>query len=166
MTNLHVEHYTGGLYILSDMGLDSVHTNNNVVYRCNYHIVWCPKWRRKVLTSDDPALNNPPIDGDPGPVDTRLRELIWQVAEETGAIVEKLEVAPDHVHLLASVDPQYGVGRFIRLCKGRSSRLLRAEFPSLKRRIPTLWTNSYFVATVGCTPRSLVEQYIANQRDT
>jgi putative transposase len=109
-------------------------------------------------------VENPPIEGDPGPVDVRLREIIEEVAEESGSIVEELEVMPDHVHLLVSVDPQFGVGKFIRLCKGRSSRLLRAEFPSLKRRLPTLWTNSYFVATVGGAPLSVIAQYIENQR--
>jgi putative transposase len=136
----------------------------NIVYRCWYHVVWCPKWRRKVLTSEDASVENPPIEGDPGPVDVRLREIIEEVAEESGSIVEELEVMPDHVHLLVSVDPQFGVGKFIRLCKGRSSRLLRAEFPSLKRRLPTLWTNSYFVATVGGAPLSVIAQYIENQR--
>ncbi len=72
---------------------------------------------------------------------------------------------PDHVHLLVSVDPQYGIGKFIRMAKGRSSKLLREEFPSLKRRIPTLWTNSYFVATVGGAPLEVVKQYIQSQRN-
>jgi putative transposase len=144
--------------------MKEVRANKNIVYRCWYHVVWCPKWRRKVLTSEDASVENPPIEGDPGPVDVRLREIIEEVAEESGSIVEELEVMPDHVHLLVSVDPQFGVGKFIRLCKGRSSRLLRAEFPSLKRRLPTLWTNSYFVATVGGAPLSVIAQYIENQR--
>lgn len=148
-----------------DMGLNEVRTNKNIVYRCHYHVVWCPKWRRPVITSIDPRINNPPIAGDPGPVDERLHAIIREVAVETGAIIEELETMPDHVHMLVSVDPQYGIGKFIRLCKGRSSRLLRQEFPSLKRRIPTLWTNSYFVATVGGAPLSIVKQYIENQRN-
>jgi putative transposase len=127
--------------------MKEVRANKNIVYRCWYHVVWCPKWRRKVLTSEDASVENPPIEGDPGPVDVRLREIIEEVAEESGSIVEELEV-----------------GKFIRLCKGRSSRLLRAEFPSLKRRLPTLWTNSYFVATVGGAPLSVIAQYIENQR--
>lgn len=135
-----------------------------MVFRCHYHVVWCPKWRRRVITSEDPAVANPPVPGDPGPVDERLVEIIREAADETGAIIEEIETMPDHVHMLVSVDPQYGIAKFVRLCKGRSSRLLRAEFPSLKRRIPTLWTNSYFVATVGGAPLSIVKQYIEDQR--
>lgn len=146
------------------MPLDAVRSNNNVVYRCHYHVVFCPKYRRKVITSLDPAVANPPIEGDPGPVDERLVEIIRQVAAEVGAEIEEIETMPDHVHMLVSVDPTFGIGKFVRLCKGRSSRLLRQEFPSLRRRIPTLWTNSYFVATVGGAPLEIVKQYIENQR--
>ena len=142
-----------------------VKSNLNITYRCWYHVVWCPKWRRRVLTSDDPRLDNPPVAGDPGPVDERLAEIIREWANETGSEIAELEIMPDHVHLLVSVDPQYGIGKFIRMAKGRSSKLLREEFPSLKRRIPTLWTNSYFVATVGGAPLEVVKQYIQNQRN-
>lgn len=144
---------------------DLVKSNLNISYRCWYHVVWCPKWRRKVLTSNDPRLKNPPIAGDPGPVDERLAEIIHEWADETGSEIAELEIMPDHVHLLVSVDPQYGIGKFIRMAKGKSSKLLRAEFPSLKRRIPTLWTNSYFVSTVGGAPLEIVKQYIQNQRN-
>lgn len=144
---------------------DLVKSNLNVAYRCWYHVVWCPKWRRKVLTSNDPRVANPPIAGDPGPVDERLAEIIRDWAEETSSEIAGLEIMPDHVHLLVSVDPQYGIGKFVRMAKGRSSKLLRQEFPSIKRRIPTLWTNSYFVATVGGAPLDIVKQYVENQRN-
>lgn len=144
---------------------DKVKHNNNVTYRCHYHVVWCPKYRRKVITSLDPTLHNPPIDGDPGPVDERLKQIIRGVCDETGSELLELETMPDHVHLLVDCDPQYGINRLIRLIKGRTSRYLRREFPSLKRRIPTLWTNSYFVATVGGAPLTIVKQYIENQRN-
>ena len=89
--------------------MEEVRSNNNVVYRCTYHVVWCPKYRRKVITGD---------------VDVRLKQI-----------------------------------------KGRSSRLLRQEFPSLRRRLPTLWTNSYFVATVGGATLEVVKRYVENQRN-
>jgi putative transposase len=76
-----------------------------------------------------------------------------------------LETVPDHVHLLVGVDPQYGVHRLVKQIKGRSSRLLRQEFSSLRSRIPTLWTNSYFVATVGGAPLELIKRYVAEQRN-
>lgn len=141
-----------------------MNSNQNIAWRCWYHVVWCPKWRRKVLTTDDPLIDNPPLDGDPGPVDVRLEEIIRDWADETGSEIAGLEIMPDHVHLLVSVDPQFGIGKFVRMVKGRSSRVLRQEFPSLKRRIPTLWTNSYFVATVGGAPLDVVKEYIENQR--
>ena len=124
-------------------------TNRNVVYSCKYHVVWCPKYRRSVL-----------VDG----VDTRLKEIIHQTAAELQAEIVELEVMPDHVHLLCEVDPQFGIHRLVKRLKGRSSRLLRQEFPWLKSRLPTLWTHSYFVATVGGAPLAVVKQYIEQQK--
>jgi len=123
--------------------------SNNVTYSCNYHIVWCPKYRRKVLM---------------GKIAERLKVIITEVAAETRSEVLELEIMPDHVHLLAEVDPSFGAMKFVRLCKGRSSRLLRQEFPALKSRLPTLWTNSTFLSTVGGAPISIVKQYIENQQ--
>lgn len=145
---------------------DVVKSSGHVSYRCWYHVVWCPKYRRRVLTSTDPRVGNPPLPGDPGPVDERLKEIIEGWGEETGSEIAGLEIMPDHVHLLVSVDPNLGIGRFVRTAKGRSSRYLRQEFPSLKRRLPTLWTRSYFVATVGGAPLEVVKRYVENQRDT
>jgi len=122
---------------------------NNVVYSCKYHVVWCPKYRRQVLVNG---------------VDARLKEVLSEVAAETQAEIIELEVMPDHVHLLVEVDPQFGIHRLIKRMKGRSSRLLRQEFPWLKRRLPSLWTNSYFVSTVGGAPLAVVKQYIENQK--
>lgn len=72
----------------------------------------------------------------------------------------EMEVMPDHVHLLLEVDPQYGIHKVIKQIKGRSSKILRDEFPWLKSRLPSLWTNSYFVSTVGGAPLSVIKQYI------
>ena len=75
-----------------------------------------------------------------------------------------LEVLPGRVHLLLGVDPQFGIHRLVKLIKGRSSRLLRQEFAWLRSRLPTLWTNSYFVATTGGAPLEKVKQYIEQQK--
>ena len=141
-----------------------VSSNLTVVHDCVYHVVWCPKYRRRVLTSDDTRLDNPPIDGDPGAIDARLIEIIREVCDENYAEVVEVEVMPDHVHLVVRVDPQFGIARIIRLVKGRTSRVLREEFPSLRRRLPTLWTNSYFVATTGGAPLEAIKKYVENQR--
>jgi len=131
--------------------MDDVRTNNNIVYRCHYHVVWCPKYRRNV------------IDGD---VDVRLKEIIREVCAERNAPIEAIDTMPDHVHLLVVIDPQYGIHRLVKQIKARSSRLLRQEFPHLKSRMPTLWTNSYFVATTGGATLEAVNRYIENQRNT
>ena len=124
-------------------------TNNNVCYSCKYHVVWCSKYRRKVLV---------------GGVDTRLKELLLQTAAEHAADIIEMEVMPDHVHLLLEVDPQYGIHKVVKQMKGRFSRILRQEFPWLKSRLPTLWTNSYFVSTVGGAPLAVIKHYIENQK--
>ena len=127
----------------------ALRSNHNVVFSCKYHVVWCPKYRRKVL-----------VDG----VDERLKAVVRSVVAERDAAVIEMEVMPDHVHLLVEVDPQFGIHRLVRLLKGRSSRLLREEFPHLRSRLPTLWTNSYFVATVGGAPLAVIKQYIESQK--
>lgn len=124
-------------------------SNANVVYSCKYHVVWTPKYRRAVLVNG---------------VDVRLADIIRTACTETRCGVLALEVMPDHVHLLVEVDPQFGIHRLVKLLKGRSSRLLRQEFEWLRRRLPTLWTNSYFVSTVGGAPLSVIKQYVENQK--
>ena len=134
------------MYNYGDFGYKS---NKNVVYKCHYHVVWCPKYRRSVLHSG---------------VDERLKQIAQEVCGELGSELVEIEVMPDHVHLLVEVDPQFGVHRLIKRIKGRSSRVLREEFPWLKSKLPTLWTNSYFVTTTGGAPLAVVKKYIENQK--
>ena len=124
-------------------------SNHNVVYSCKYHVVWCPKYRRKVLVNG---------------VDVRIKELISAIRQEISVDVIEMEIMPEHVHLLLEVDPQFGIHKAVKTIKGRTSRVLRTEFPWLRSRIPTLWTNSYFVSTVGGAPLAMVKQYIENQK--
>jgi REP-associated tyrosine transposase len=124
-------------------------SNHNVYYSCKYHVVWCPKYRRKVLVEQ---------------IAKRLEQIIREVCQEHQAEVLSLEIMPDHVHLLVEVDPQFGIHRLVKLVKGRSSRYLRQEYPSLSTRMPSLWTNSYFVSTVGGASLSVIKQYIENQK--
>ncbi len=99
-----------------------------------------------------------------GDVAVRLDEIIRASAMEKQVDVIEMEIMPDHVHLLCEIHPQYGVHHFVKLIKGRSSRLLRQEFSSLRSRLPTLWTNAYFVATVGGAPFEAIKRYIENQK--
>jgi putative transposase len=130
-------------------GVMNYKSNHDVVYSCKYHVVWCPKYRRRVL-----------IDG----VDERLKAIIQEVLQEHDAELMKMEIMADFVHLLIEVDPQYGIHRLVKQIKGRSSRLLREEFPWLRKRLPSLWTNSYFVSTTGHEPLTAIKQYIQNQK--
>ena len=123
--------------------------NNNIAYSCKYHVVWCSKYRRKVLVEE---------------VEQRLKELIVGVASELRVDIIEMEIMPDHVHLLLEVDPQFGIHRAVKNIKGKTSRILRAEFISLRTRLPSLWTNSYFVATVGGAPLEVIKQYIESQK--
>ena len=125
-------------------------SNNNVVYSCKYHVVWCPKYRRKVL-----------VDG----VDARLKELIDEICHELRIDVIEMEIMPDHVHLLIEVEPQFGIHKAVKQIKGRTSRILRQEFICLRSRLPALGTNAYFVSTVGGVPLSVIKQYIENQKN-
>ncbi len=125
------------------------HSNHNIVYSCKYHIVFCPKYRRKVLVNG---------------VDTRLKELIKETCQEIHVEILEMEIMPDHVHLLLEVDPQYGVHKAVKTIKGKTSRILRQEYHHLTTKLPTLWTNSYFVSTVGGAPLEIVKQYIESQK--
>lgn len=124
-------------------------SNNNIVYSCKYHIVWCPKYRRKILV---------------GNVEIRLKELIVESCINMNVDIIEMEIMPDHVHILIEVDPQFGVHKVVKNIKGKTSKILRDEFPELKTKLPTLWTNSYFISTIGGAPLEVVKQYIESQK--
>jgi putative transposase len=124
-------------------------TNAGAVFSLKYHLVWCPKYRRKVLVS---------------PIDQRLKELIAETAAEHGMIVHALEVMTDHVHLFVEADPTLSVAEIVNRFKGRSSRILRQEFASLRSRLPTLWSRSYYAGSIGAASESIVKRYIEAQK--
>ena len=95
----------------------------------------------------------------------RFKEIALTVADELHFEILEMEVMPDHVYMLLEVDPQFSIHKAVKRIKGRTSHDLRLEFSWLKSRIPTLWTNSYFVSTVGGAPLSAVKQYIENQKN-
>ncbi|MDJ0680288.1 MAG: IS200/IS605 family transposase [Xenococcaceae cyanobacterium MO_167.B52] len=125
-------------------------SNNNIVYSCKYHVVWVVKYRRPVLTDV---------------IETRLKELLLEIAKQIQVDILEMEVGDkNHVHLLLSLEPQFGVHRAVKRFKAATSRYLRQEFPELKKRLPTLWTNSYFVSTCGGEPLAKIKEYIQNQK--
>jgi putative transposase len=129
--------------------MTGMRSTNNVVYMCRYHVVFCPKYRCKVLTP---------------PIDERLKLILVEQLERWGQELIEVEVMPDYVHLLVGCDPQFGIHRIVKLLKGYSSHALRAEFPALKRRLPSLWTNSYFACTVGGVTLETLQRYVENQK--
>lgn len=110
--------------------------------------MWCPKYRRPVLT---------------GAVAARLEELLRVKADEKRWEIVALEVMPDHVHLFVKHDPKASASHVVNQFKGFTSRVLREEFGHLKSRLPTLWSSSYFVASVGAVSQETVRQYIDTQ---
>ena len=125
-------------------------SNNNIVYSSKYHVVWCTKYRRKVLIDNSVQ---------------RLKNILGEVCKERRADLISSEVMEDHVHLLIEIDPQYGIHKLVKQLKGRSSRYLRKEYEWMRTRLPTLWTNSYFVSTVGGAPLAAIKQYVEQQKN-
>ncbi|MCC0684276.1 IS200/IS605 family transposase [Clostridioides sp. ZZV15-6383] len=123
-------------------------SNGNITYDCKYHIIFCPKYRKPVLV---------------GEVKNMLKEIMPYKADELGAEIIEMEINKDHVHLLILCDPQFGIHKVVKGLKGFSSRILRENFQHLKSSMPSMWTNSYFVGTVGTVSLEVVKQYINNQ---
>lgn len=123
--------------------------NAGAVFSLKYHVVFCPKYRRPVLQS---------------PVDVRLKELFERIAGDRELMLHAMEIMPDHVHLFVEADPTLCVAELVNRLKGVSSRVLRQEFPFLRSRLPTLWSRSYFAATVGAVSEATIQRYIENQK--
>jgi len=123
--------------------------NAGAVFNLSYSYVFCPKYRRKVLV---------------GEVEQKLKHILYATAQQYGVLTETMEVMPDHVHLFVTADPTRCVAEIVNRLKGASSRILRQEFPHLTSRLPTLWSRSYYAATVGHVSESTVKKYIENQK--
>ena len=124
-------------------------TTETTVYCCRYHVIFCPKYRRKVLREE---------------IANRFKEVVRSLEKDNNFFVIEMEVMPDHVHLLLDVDPTVGINTVVSRIKGKTSNVLNREFPELKRKLPTLWTRSKFIATVGSVSLDVVKQYIENQK--
>lgn len=125
-------------------------TSTTSVFNIGYHLIWCPKYRRAVLVNQ---------------VAQRLRQLLLQKAAEIGVSIEQMEVMPDHVHLFIKSDPRNSPHYIIQQLKGYTSRLLRLEFGHLRTRLPTLWTRSYYIESVGHISESTARKYIEDQKN-
>ena len=124
-------------------------SNGKTVFGCEYHIVWCVKYRRSVLSAE---------------MRERLKTILLESQTPDIYLVRGLEAMPDHVHVLVSIPPDKSVSQAIRYMKGVTSRVLRQEFPELESRLPTLWTRGKFVATTGDVTLETLKKYIESQQ--
>ena len=124
--------------------------SNTTVFNISYHIIWCPKYRRKVLVNE---------------VEDRLKTLLVEKAEEIGCEISIQEVMPDHVHIFIKTKPTLAPHYIVQQLKGYTSRILRKEFHKLKSRIPTLWTRSYYCESIGHISEEAVKKYIEEQKN-
>ena len=116
-----------------------------------YHFVWCPKFRRKVLV---------------GPVETALRRWIAAKAADLSCEIVALEVMPDHVHLLLKAPPTHAPQHIANQIKGYTSHALRAKFPVLKSRLPSLWSRRYYVGSAGAVSTATIQKYLEQQKES
>ena len=124
-------------------------SNNNIIYKCNYHVIFTPKYRRKVLVNG---------------VDVRLKEILTEECANLKTNLIELEIMPDHVHLFVKAKPTSSPHWIVQQFKGYSSRILRIEFDELRSRLPSLWTRSYYVESCGHISDATVKQYIEDQK--
>jgi putative transposase len=129
----------------------SVTHGRGYVYCLQYHIVWCTKYRNKVLI---------------GSTDTDLKQILYDLADEQNIKIIAMETMPDHVHMLIETTPQCRLSDAIKIFKGTSAWYLFKKHPELKKSLwgGHLWNPSYFIVTVSDRTKEQIEQYIHNQR--
>jgi putative transposase len=124
-------------------------SKTHLTYSCQYHVIFCPKYRRKILKNG---------------IDIRLKELFLEIADTYDFQIIEMEIMPDHVHLLIDCNPRFGIMDCINKLKGITANRLRKEFPEIKSKLPTLWTRSAFISTVGSVSLEVVRSYIEKQK--
>ena len=136
------------IYDIDDRGLTY---GRGYVYSLQYHIVWCTKYRKQILT---------------GGIDEELKDMLEQIAAEYSFEITAMEVMPDHVHLLLDCRPQFMISDMVKIMKGNTARWLFLKYPGLKRSLwgGHLWNPSYCAVTVSDRSRAQVMQYIDSQK--
>lgn len=125
------------------------HSKEHLTYSCQYHVIFCPKYRRKVLK-----------DG----LDITLKEIFLEIADKYEFSILEMEVMPDHVHLLIDCNPRFGIMECVTKLKAQSAYRMRKQYPELKRRMPCFWTRSSFISSAGSVSLEVVRKYIENQK--
>ena len=129
---------------------DRYSVSKTCVCNIGYHLIWCTKYRRKVLSPK---------------IELRLKELIRKKAEEIEVEIVEMETMQDYIHIFVKSKPTYSPHFIVQQFKGYSSRILREEFAELRSRLPSLWTRSYFCESVGCISADTIIKYIENQKN-
>ena len=126
------------------------HSGSSTTHRILVHLVWCPKYRRRVLV---------------GTVAIRLRFLFEQACEVNQWILHELAIERDHIHMLLQINPQQSIAYVVQILKGGSSKVIREEFPELEEFLwgDSLWSDGYFAESVGVKNESTIRTYIQNQ---
>ncbi len=112
-----------------------------------YHLIWCPKRRKKVLI---------------GNIEKECKQIIQDKCKEKGWIILELAIQPDHIHLFVRSYPTTPASEIVKECKGSSAKILREKYPELLK-LPSLWTSSYFASTAGNVSAEIVQKYIEAQ---
>jgi putative transposase len=125
-------------------------TGSHTKYRLMYHIVWIPKYRKRVLK---------------GRIAERIKDLLRQCAEVNDWEIEELSIQSEHVHMMVQLKPSISVSKAVQLFKGGSSRVIREEFPELEEFLwgDSFWADGYFAVTCGKIDEEAVRRYIKNQ---
>lgn len=123
--------------------------HSSCVFNLKYHLVWCPKYRLKVLVGD---------------VEKRLSILLYEKANEINATIHSMEIMPDHVHLFVESNPNFSPSKIAAQFKGYTSNILRKEFKHLRSKMPTLWSRSYYIGSIGHISEDTIKKYIENQK--
>lgn len=121
------------------------------VYSIQYHIVWCTKYRHKIIENH---------------IEKRLKELLYDIAKDNNLTIEEMETDLDHIHMLINCKPQHYIPSIMKALKGVSARLLLKEYPELKSKLwgGHMWNPSYFVATVSENTETQIREYINSQK--
>ena len=139
------------ILLLEVKPMSEVKHGRGYVYALQYHMVWCVKYRHKILVDK---------------IDVRLKEMLHQIASDNHFTIAEIESDSDHIHLLVECTPQHAIPNMIKALKGVSARLLFKEFPQLKKHLwgGNLWNPSYFVATVSEHTEEQIRMYIQHQK--
>ena len=131
------------------MMLNKYNRTEHLVYNCKYHVIFCPKYRRKIF-----------VDG----LDTKLKNIFYDIAEAHKFVIESIEVMPDHIHMIISCNPRFGIMNCVRALKRQSVKRVLEAAPGLVHVLPCIWTRSAFIASVGSVSLDIVKEYINTQK--